>query len=112
MISIEFYKKQNNIVKFVMKGHAEYGEGDDIVCAAASSVAWMTVNGIENVAGIHCGYETGDGYIFFVLPDDLSNSEAQNADLLLNSFFMYIRHFSDNIIPLIKLLHCNLTLSN
>ena len=102
MISIEFYKKQNNIVKFVMKGHAEYSEGDDIVCAAASSVAWMTVNGIENVAGIHCGYETGDGYIFFVLPDDLSNSEAQNAGLLLNSFFMYIKELESQYPDYIK----------
>ena len=102
MISIEFYKKQNNIVKFVMKGHAEYSEGDDIVCAAASSVAWMTVNGIENVAGIHCGYETGDGYIFFVLPDDLSNSETQNADLLLNSFFMYIKELESQYPDYIK----------
>lgn len=102
MINIEFYKKQNSIVKFVMNGHAGYSENDDIVCAAASSAMWMTVNGIENVAGIHCGYETGDGYVFFVLPGDLSKSEVQSADLLLNSFFMYINELESQYPDYIK----------
>ncbi len=102
MIKVDVYKKENSIVKFVMDGHAGYSEGDDIVCAAASSVAWMTVNGIENVAGIHCGYEAGDGYIFFILPDDLTKLEVQNADLLLDSFFMYIKELESQYPDYIK----------
>ena len=90
MIKINFYKKQNSIVKFTMDGHAGFSEGDDIVCAAASSAAWMTVNGIENVAKVDCGYEQGDGYIFFILPDDLAQSEMQRTDLLLDSFYLYM----------------------
>jgi uncharacterized protein YsxB (DUF464 family) len=74
-----------------MDGHALYSEGDDIVCAAATSAMWMTVNGIENVANIPCGYETGDGHVYFVLPDDLKESELKNTDLLLESFFLYIK---------------------
>ena len=103
MIKADFFKKQGSIVKFVMDGHAGYSEGDDIVCAAASSVAWCIVNGIENVAGINCGYETGDGYIYFVLPDDLQKSDTLKTDLLLDSFLMYIKELESKYPDYIKL---------
>ena len=103
MIKINFYKKQGSIVKFTMDGHADYSEGEDIVCAAASSAMWMTVNGIENVANVSCGYEEGDGHVFFVLPDDLKESEIQKTDLLLNSFLMYISELEGQYPDYIKL---------
>jgi len=103
MIKVNFYKKQNSIVKFTMDGHAGFSDGDDIVCAAASSAMWMTVNGIENVANVPCGYEEGDGHVFFVLPDDLNESEIQKTDLLLNSFLMYIKELEEQYPDYIKL---------
>jgi len=102
MIKIEFYKKQNSIFKFTINGHANYSEGDDIVCAAVTSVAWSTINGIENVAKVNCGYETGDGYIFFILADDLTKSEIERSDILLNSFFMYIKELESQYSDYIK----------
>ncbi len=102
MIKVDIFKKQNSIVKFVMDGHAEYSDGEDIVCASASSAAWMTVNGIENVASVDCGYETGDGYVYFVLPDDLSPKEKEKTDLLLESFFMYIKELESQFPDYIK----------
>ena len=103
MIEINFYHKHGNIVKFTMDGHALYSDGEDIVCAAASSAMWMTVNGIENVANVHCGYEEGDGHVFFVLPDDLKESEITKTDLLLNSFFMYMEELENQYSDYIKL---------
>ena len=103
MIKINFYKKHDSIVKFTMDGHAEYSEGEDIVCAAASSAMWLTVNGIENVANVSCGYEQGDGYVFFVLPDDLKESEKLKTDLLLNSFLLYIKELEAQYPDYIKL---------
>lgn len=102
MIKVEIYRKHGSIVKFVMDGHAGFSDGDDIVCAAASSVAWAVINGIENVAGIHCGYETRDGYLFFILPDDLEKSEQGKSDLLLDSFFMYIKELESQYPDYIK----------
>ena len=103
MIKIKFFRKQNIIVKFTMDGHAGFSDGDDIVCAAASSAMWMTVNGIENVANVSCGYEEGDGYVFFVLPDDLKESEIQKTNLLLTSFLMYISELEKQYPDYIKL---------
>ena len=102
MIKAEFYIKNGNIVKFVIDGHAQYSEEDDIICAAVSSVAWSTVNGIENVAKISCGYETKDGHVFFVLPNDLTKSELEKTDLLLYSFLMYIKELEGQYYDYIK----------
>ncbi len=102
MIKVDIFKKQHSVIKFVMDGHAGYSQGDDIVCASASSAAWMTVNGIENAAGIKCGYEVGDGYMYFVLPDDITQKEKEKTDLLLNSFLMYIKELESQYSDYIK----------
>lgn len=47
MITIKTYKKDNNILKISIKGHANYKNyGNDIVCASVSSIALCTVNAI------------------------------------------------------------------
>jgi len=47
MITIKTYKKDNNILKISIKGHANYKDyGNDIVCASVSSIALCTINAI------------------------------------------------------------------
>lgn len=103
MIKAEFFTKQGNIFKFVIDGHANYSQGEDIVCASVSSVAWAVLNGLENVAGIKFGYETGDGYIYFVLPDDLNQKEKINAALLLDTLVLYLKELQSQYPDYIKL---------
>ncbi len=91
MIRVDIFRKENNIVKLEMNGHAEFSDGDDIVCASASSVAFAVLNGIENVIGVKVGYETGDGYLFFVLPDDINEKEQDKVNVLTESFFLFIK---------------------
>ena len=95
MIKAEFYFKKSNIVKFVLDGHAGYSDGDDIVCASVSSVAWAVLNGLEKVADIKFGYETGEGYIYFVLPEDLNQNDEKNAGLLLDTMYLYLKELKD-----------------
>lgn len=102
MIKVDIFIKQNSIFKFQMDGHAGYSEDEDIVCAAASSAVWMTINGVENVANVKCGYETGDGYVSFILPDDLAQEEKSKTDLLLNSFLLYIKELESQYSKYIK----------
>ena len=91
MIKVDIFRKKGNIVKLEMNGHADYSEGDDIVCASASSVAFAVLNGIENVVGVKIGYETGDGYLFFVLPDDITECEQDKVSVLTESFSSFIK---------------------
>ncbi|MBR5507878.1 MAG: ribosomal-processing cysteine protease Prp [Clostridia bacterium] len=91
MIRVNIFRKENNIVKFEMNGHAGFSEGDDIVCASASSVAFMVLNGIENVVDVKIGYETGDAYLFFVLPDDITKDKQDKVNVLTESFFLFVK---------------------
>ncbi len=95
MIKADFFTKEGNIVKFVIDGHAGYSDGDDIVCASVSSVAWAVLNGLENVAGIKFGYETGEGYIYFVLPEEINQNDQKKAGLLLDTMYLYLKELED-----------------
>lgn len=47
MIKIEIQRQNGKITYFEIKGHADFsGYGDDIICAAVSSVGQMTINGL------------------------------------------------------------------
>ena len=47
MIKVNVKRQNNKVYEIVIKGHAGYDEaGKDIVCAAVSSMAICTVNGI------------------------------------------------------------------
>jgi len=91
MIKVDIFRKNGSITKFEMNGHAHYSDGDDIVCASASSVAFACLNGIEKVINAQFGYETGDGYLLFVLPDDLDKPMQDKVNILTETFFLYIR---------------------
>lgn len=49
MTTASFYKKNGKFHKFSISGHSGYAEeGSDIVCAAVSAMAFMTVNNITS----------------------------------------------------------------
>lgn len=54
MIKTEFFTNKNGaILGFQIKGHSESAEfGNDIICAAVSSAAYMTANTITDVIGV------------------------------------------------------------
>ena len=92
MTKVDFFRDENrNIVKFTMSGHACYSDENDVVCAALSATVNMLLNGLEEVVGVDFGYEVSDGEIFFVLPEDLSSSIRNDVNILLDSFYMYLR---------------------
>ena len=54
MIRVDFYTlPEGGLLGFQMEGHAGMGEaGEDIVCAAVSSAAYLTVNTITDVLAV------------------------------------------------------------
>lgn len=93
MTDIKLYKdKLGSIVRGEFSGHTGFGEeGEDIVCSAVSAAVQMALLGAENVCKISVGYETGDGYLFFTLPDDLNDDERKNTDILLFSMATFLK---------------------
>ena len=82
MIKIKFTPKKFTID---ITGHAGHGKkGEDIVCAAISSVMWATVNGLENVAKVPVSYTEQDGFLSCRILG-LSDIDREKADILLES---------------------------
>lgn len=94
MITISLFKDQNHKVKgFTVEGHAGYGEhGTDIVCAAVTTVAMTTVNGLTDVVNISLTPEVREGYLSCRLPEKLSLTERREADVLLESMVLTLQN--------------------
>ncbi len=101
MINVKIETKGGRIVSGTISGHAEFAESNDIVCASVSAVAFAVLNGIENVLDVPFGYETGDGYLYFTMPDDLDPQVASRVDDLLNTLYLYLieleKQYEENI---------------
>lgn len=84
MIKIKIYEKDNNIFSVLCKGHAGYAEsGNDIVCAAVTSIMQMSGGGIEEVIGLKSVYTGKEGFCQILLPDNISDSDMRDCQIVL-----------------------------
>ncbi len=97
MITISLFRNQKQqIVRFLVEGHAGYAEsGADIVCASVTTAAFTAVNGITDVAGIKASAEVREGYLAFLLPRELSPGMREKADLLLESMVLSFENLAE-----------------
>lgn len=64
MISTVFRLHNNSLVGFTVKGHSGTAErGSDIVCAAVSSAAYMTVNTLTEIVKTQTEIDVKDGFL-------------------------------------------------
>lgn len=93
MTKVDVTKKNGKIVSITCDGHTDYGEeGEDIVCAALSSIVQTAVLGLMGVAGIRIKLARDDkaGYLRMELPERLSERERHDADVILETTCMGI----------------------
>ncbi len=93
MTKVGIRKQGGKIVSVTCDGHTGYGvHGEDIVCAALSSIVQTAVLGLMAVAGIRVALERDDavGFLRATLPRDLSESERHDADVILETMCMGI----------------------
>ena len=87
MTKVEVLRKSGHIVTLTADGHTGYGvEGEDIVCAALSSIIQTALLGLMQVAGINVEFEIRDdeGYLSFKLPE-LNETLRHDADMILDT---------------------------
>lgn len=74
MIKIEVFRKNNDLSKITITGHAKYDElGRDIVCASVSSIAISSINLAIKVDDKALTYSDNDGCLEInILKDDIS----------------------------------------
>ena len=87
MIRAVFTVEDGVITGFSVSGHAGFAEqGSDIVCAAVSSAAYMTVNTVTDVQELSCSVTVNDGHLTM----SLSKQEAEQAQVILNGFLLHL----------------------
>ncbi|ARP50109.1 MULTISPECIES: ribosomal-processing cysteine protease Prp [Caproicibacterium] len=75
------------LIGFSFRGHANDAEsGNSIVCAAVSSAAYLTANGITDVLHVPARVSEQDG----LLTVQVSNTAAQQCGPLLESLRLHI----------------------
>ncbi len=81
MINVIFHSENSALTGFEISGHAGAGiHGNDIVCAAVSSAAYMAANTIIEIIGIKAEADVKDGKMKITL----SRNDAEKAkDTLL-----------------------------
>lgn len=84
MIKIHVKKKDNQINDISIKGHANYADyGQDIVCAAVSSIVITSINAIINIDKNAIEYNK-TMFIKNVKKDDITNKLLTNMLNMLN----------------------------
>lgn len=87
MIRIVMLRQNGRTLGFECSGHAGYAEeGSDIVCSAVSALTAAAANGITETAGIPASVSDDSRTLKCVLPDGMTEQQAHDAQLLLDTF--------------------------
>lgn len=82
MIKVKFYHTSTDApLGFMIQGHAGFGShGNDIVCSAVSSAAYMTANTLLEILKLDASADVRDGMMKVIVP---TNSADKAKDILL-----------------------------
>ena len=80
MIKVILTKKDDNVNKVIINGHAGYDDfGKDIVCAAVSSTVITTINILLSLDNQSISYNDSRGLIIEVLKNDMATKKIINV---------------------------------
>lgn len=91
MTKVSFFRRDSSFVKVECDGHTDYGvKGEDIVCAALSSIVQTAALGLLQAAGINAVLkkQSKRGYFSITLPARLTPAERHDADIILNTLYL------------------------
>lgn len=107
MIKIETQRQNGRVTYFEIKGHADFsGYGEDVICAAVSSVGQMTINGLIETLKLQkkLKYVEKDGLISCDLKDsELTDEELEKANILIESMYSYLKAVARSYSDFVKL---------
>lgn len=87
MITVRIFDKAGILSGFEVTGHSGSApSGEDIVCAAVSSAAYMTANTVTEVLGLEAEVLTGEALMRLKITD----SRVKEAQALLTGFQQHI----------------------
>lgn len=94
MILISIFRNSNKVIKqFIIKGHAYAADpGEDIVCAAVSTLSQTTVLSLHQIVDIDIEYEVKKGYLRCKLPKNLTEKESYETKLLIDTMLLGLKN--------------------
>jgi len=101
MIRVTVVRDSDNdrIAAYTLLGHAEFAKpGKDIVCAGVSTVAFGTVNSIEELLGIElpCTTHEKEGRFEVLVPEPEDAQVRDRLQLLLESMVVMLRSLEES----------------
>ncbi len=104
MIRIVLTKKDGEIKKVEIKGHAGYAKyGRDIVCSAVSSIASAALMGLMEFCTRKVEYVKEDGYLVFTVPEAESAEEKIRTDAILKTMELGLRDVQEGYRAFVKM---------
>ena len=102
MTNIVFYRKNGKIIRYNVSGHTgKASVGEDVLCAAISSVVQSTAVGITEILKLDPKLNIKDGYLDLQLKEeDVSN---QNVQVLLETCLKSLKEIVKNEKKYVKL---------
>lgn len=96
MIKVILTKKDDNVNKVIINGHAGYNDfGKDIVCAAVSSTVITTINILLSLDNQSISYNDSRGLIIEVLKNDMTTKKIINV--LISNLYELEKAYPKNI---------------
>ena len=96
MIKVILTKKDDNVNKVIINGHAGYDDfGKDIVCAAVSSTVITTINILLSLDNQSISYNDSRGLITEVLKNDMTTKKIINV--LISNLYELEKAYPKNI---------------
>ena len=104
MTVVNIIRKGGHIVRVECDGHTGYGvEGEDIVCAALSSVVQTALLGLLSVAAIGVDYKRDKGILKIALPDGLDWDQRKAADIILETMLLGVADLHEGFSDFVEL---------
>ena len=98
MIHASFYKRNERLTGFHIKGHSGYSEaGSDIVCSAVSAIAQTTLLGLIEIIKPEMDYKIDqEGEIDCIIHDKTNESAQTRAELLIDTMRLGLESIKQN----------------
>jgi uncharacterized protein YsxB (DUF464 family) len=105
MTEVTLFRSGGRMAGFEAQGHTGSAEeGYDIICAGISALTQATLIGIREYLGQDCAYEVADGYLYCMLPSDISEKAWREAEIILETMALGIRSLAETYGDYIKLI--------
>lgn len=96
MTTVTIFRSSGRLAGFEAEGHAGDAEaGENIVCAAISAITQTAVLGLGQYLGITGACEISDGYLYYMLPDDLSDETIRDAETIIGTMALGLNSIAE-----------------